>query len=247
VGAIELMHRIGQADFKRSRELLEHLVARHPRSAAPLAQLAKWHVLELAQGWASDRQQTGMAARSHACRALDLDPDSALALSMESAAIGHMGGDLDEAHALATAAVEADAQEPHAWLTLGAVCSWRGEPEPAEELPLRAVALSPVDPARFLFDVFVAAGKLAVGKPGDAVVAAGAAVRQNAMHAPAHRLLVIGLVMEGRLEEARLAGRRLLGVQPGFRVSEYERRYAGRDRPHARERAQALRAAGLPD
>lgn len=247
VGAIALMHRVARTDFLRARELLEHLAARHPRSAAPRAQLAKWHVLELAQGWATDRAIAAVAADSEARRALDLDPQSALALAMRSAVIGHRGGDLDQAQELAQAATDADAQEPHAWLTLGAVCSWKGDSLPAERLPLQAIALSPLDPARFLFDVFVAAGKLAMGKAAEAVEAATASLRGNSMHVPSHRLLIVGLVLEGRIADARLAAQRLLQLQPTFRVTDFERSYAGRDRPHALERARALRAAGLPD
>ena len=247
VASIAMLHRLAPRDFQHAHALLEHLRERHPRSAAPRAMLAKWHVLELAQGWSADRRRSGMQAQDHARRALDLDPDHALALAMQAAAIAHVGGDLAQAHELSHQSTEANPQEPHAWLTLGAVHSWLGNSAPAEELPLRAVALSPIDPARFLFDVFVAAGKLAVAKYSEAADAARASIRLNAMHTPSHRLLTIALVLGGNIEQGREAARRMLQVEPGFRVSDYASRYAGRDQPHAALRLKALLDAGVPN
>ncbi len=247
VASMAMLHRLARQDFARARELLEHLSLRHPRSAAPKAMLAKWHVLELAQGWAPDRQRSGQLASHHARRALDLDPDHALSLAMQAAAMGHVSEDLDQAREIALQATHADAQEPHAWLALGAVHSWLGDSAQAEELPQRAVLLSPIDPARYLFDVFIAAGKLAVAKYDEAAEAARASIRCNALHTPSHRLLTIALVLGGNIEQARASARTLLQLDPEFRISTYAGRYAGRGRPHAQQREEALRIAGIPD
>ncbi len=247
IGGTTLMHRHTRADFERSRLLLEHLAIREPMAAAAHAQLAKWTVLTLAQGWAADPAAAGAQARSHALRALDLEPDHALALAMLGAALAHTGHDLLAARKHAMAATEADPNEPHAWLTLGAVHGWLGEPLLARELPDRALALSPLDPARFLFELFRASGLVVAQRFDEAVPVAGDAVRLNALHAPSHRVLTIALALAGKIAEARAAAARLLAVQPGFRVSEHARRYAGRGQPHAEQRLQALRAAGLPE
>jgi adenylate cyclase len=246
VGGVLMLHRLTRSEFQRARLLLEHLGERHPRSAAAPAMLAKWHIMQMVQGWADDVNAAGQRARFHAQRALELDPDNALALAMEAAVIGHLGGDLQEAMRCGQRAAKANPQEPHAWLTLGSVHSYLGHAEPAELHSQRAGALSPIDPARFLFDVFVAAGKLAAGKYAEAASAARSSVRLNAMHPPAHRVLAIALALGGEVEEARAAGRALLHVSPSFRVSEYARRYPGRAQAHAAQHMQALITAGLP-
>jgi adenylate cyclase len=43
LGAIALMHRLSRKDFVRSRLMLEHLIARHPRYAVPRAWLSRWY------------------------------------------------------------------------------------------------------------------------------------------------------------------------------------------------------------
>ena len=59
----KLLHRLGRNDFARSREMLIQVQDRVPRAAAPLAMLAKWHVLRMMQGWTADRAAEGEAAR----------------------------------------------------------------------------------------------------------------------------------------------------------------------------------------
>lgn len=247
VGGVELMHRMSRADMSRARELLDHLRYRHPRSPAPHAMLAKSYVLEIAQGTATDLEEIGRMAIDASHRALDIDSNHALALSMQAAAVAHVRGDLALARSLCERATQADPQEPHAWLTLGAVHSWQGDAELAEPYVLQAVSLSPLDPARFLFDVFLAAGRIASGKYTQGAEAARESIRRNALHVASHRLLTIALALDGRLEEARLAAKALLRLAPDFRVSEYARRFAGRSAPSADLRLAALRQAGLPN
>lgn len=246
VASVFMLHRLASGDFSRAKALLEHLCERYPRSAAPLAMLAKWHVLRIAQGWAQDALSAGREAQFCARRALALQPDHALALSLDAMMMAQLDGELEQARTSCEAAIEADPQEPHAWLTLGGIHTYLGNPVPAESLPLRAIELSPMDPARFLFDLFLAAGKRTAGKFDAAAQAAKASIRLNAMHPSSYRLLTISLSLDGKMDEARKAGHELLRVDPAFRVGAFGRRYAGRDGPHAAQDLQALLDAGVP-
>ena len=246
VAGVFMLHRLGMDDFTRARTLLEHLCQRHPRSAAPFAMLAKWHGLRLAQGWAHDGLSTGREAQYCARRALMLEPNHALALSMDALMAAQLDGDLERAKQSCEAAVDANPQEPNAWMNLGGIHSYLGNPEQAESFSLRAVELSPMDPARFLFEVFVSAGKLTAGKFDEAAQAARSSIRLNAMHPASHRLLTISLSMAGKMSDARKAAEDMLRIDPTFHVDSYARRYAGRDKPHAAQRMKALLDAGLP-
>jgi adenylate cyclase len=244
--SVFMLNRLALEDFARARTLLEHLSQRYPRSPAPFAMLAKWHGLRIAQGWADDVVAAGREAQYCARRALLLEPDNALALAMDALMMAQLDGDLEQARKSCEAAVQSNPQEPHAWMNLGGIHSYLGNSEHAESFALRAIQLSPMDPARFLFDVFVAAGKLSAGKFDEAEQAARSSIRLNAMHPASHRLLTISLAMAGKIEAARKAGQDLLRIEPQFAVNDYARRYAGRDRPHAAQRMQALLDAGLP-
>lgn len=247
LAGVYLLHRLTRGDFERAHEVFGHLAERHPRSAAPHAMLAKWYVLRSVQGWADDRRQAGLLAQASARRAVDLDPDHALALSMDAIVVAQIDGDLQRARQLGEAAVSADPQESHAWVNLGGIHSYLGHAEEAQSMPQRAIELSPMDPARFAFDAFLAEGRLTARRFEAAADAARHSIRLNAMHPTSHRILTIALALAGRIPEARIAAGDLLRLNPGFSVGAYERGYAGRELPHVAERLDALRAAGVPD
>jgi tetratricopeptide (TPR) repeat protein len=231
----------------RARELLEALAERHPRAAAPHAMLSKWHMFHAVQGWSGDRRSAARSAQASARRAVDLDPDHALALSMDAIVVAQVEGDLKRAQQLAEAAVSADPQESHAWLNLGGIHSYLGHSAEAESMPQKAIELSPMDPARFAFDAFLAEGRLTARRFDASASAARESIRHNASHATSHRILTIALSSAGRMPEARSAARDLMRLDPTFRVGAYQQTYPGRDLPHFSERLEALRAAGVPD
>lgn len=246
VASVSMLHRLSAADFRLARDLLEHLVERHPRSAAPLAMLAKWHFFRMVQGWTSSVELEAAKARGFAQQALSLDSGHAFALAIDALVMAHSHADLDAAQRRCSEAIAADPQEPFAWLVMAGLHSYSLDAR-AETMALRAVELSPLDPAKFMFDVFVGAGKLACGKFDEAIAWARSSLRLNAMHLSSHRLLVIALSLNGMQVQARDAGLSLMTAHPDFRVNDYARRYPGRDMPHASAYMNALRASGIPN
>ena len=165
---------------------------------------------------------------------------------MEGIVLANFSQDLQAARDRCLAATQANPQEPYGWLHLGAVTSYIGDTQWVEEQILRAMALSPLDPARFGFESFLCYGKLASGKFAEAAQVARSSIRLNACHAPAHRHLSIALAMDGKLTEAREAAKGLMRVDPSFRIGSYAQRYPGRGSPQALQYLDALRFAGLP-
>lgn len=241
-----LLHRLGRTDFERSRELLRHLSEQEPRSPAPHAMLAKWHLLRLAQSWSTHTADEASHARHHVQRALDREPGHAFALSLQAQLTALFDHDLDHAQRIVESAIEADPQEPNAWLIAAGIQSYIGDGAKAQSLAQKAINLSPLDPARFLFDVFLASAHLTAGRWADAVTSARDSVRANAMHPASQRVLTAALVLAGRVDEARQAGEQLLRLVPTFSVKKYIDGYPGRGRPHAAVLAEALTAANLP-
>jgi hypothetical protein len=82
LGGIGLMHRTDRRDFDKSRHAFEHLIERYPRYATPYAYLAEWHVFRVAQGWFDSLEHEAAAALDRVNRALDLDAEDSLALTV---------------------------------------------------------------------------------------------------------------------------------------------------------------------
>ena len=246
VSGIALLHRLSRADFLYAGELLEYLSYRHPRSAAPQAMLAKWHMLQAVQGWSPDPAVAGAKAIQSAQRALELEPDNAMALAMRGILSAHFEHDLQSARHYSLAAIHANPQEPHGWLHLAAADIYLEETELVGEHAARPLHLSPLDPARFGFEVFLCASHLVRGKFQEAIASARSSIRLNALHPASHRLLTISQVISGDLSGARESAKGLMRADPSFSVSKYARHYPGRAASHAAVYLDALRQAGAP-
>lgn len=246
VGGIGLMHRSSLADFQRSREILSVLIERHGRVATLRAWLAKWHVLNIVRGLSTDPQREVKIALSQTQRALDLDPENALTLSVEGHIYTQLLGEFGLAEQRLDAAVKANPNESLAWLFKSVLSTmWGSAPESVSEA-LYAEALSPLDPIKYYYDLITASALLANHEHQGAIDYARRSIRANAHHAPAYRVLLTAQVELGHAEEGQKTLARLLQEQPGLTIQRYMAMGSGQSVTRQRCIA-ALRALGVPD
>lgn len=246
LGSIQLMHRSTGRDFERVRDILEHLIARHPRLAVPRAWLAKWYVLRVTRGIVRDNGAEAAIAMEHTRRAIDADPVCSMALAMQGFVQCHMLRDLDGAMKTLDAALAVNPNDSLAWLFKGVVLSLWGQGELALEAVTEAKALSPLDPLGHYYDALAAPAALAAGRYEMAVELAQRSLRVNRSHSPTLRALVIALSQLDRLTEAGAAVQTLLALEPGLTVQSYLERSPAGANDTRRRYAEALRRAGVP-
>jgi adenylate cyclase len=246
LGAEGLMNNLQRSDFERAAQVLEHLIERHPRQAAPYALKARWHVFKTVQGWSEDTKAESRAAQVLAHRAMDIDPRQSLALTVDGLTRMHWDDDADAARERYLAAIAADPVQALAWTYLVAVHSLTGEHEQARAAAAQALSVSPLDPSRYLFESFAAMAALGGGHFDDAVLHAQSSVRHHALHAPSHRLLVAALWLAGRHDDARSAVPRYLATQPQARALVRRKTPPGRQPVWWEVFGKALLAAGVP-
>lgn len=246
LAGISLMFRLSPRDFELARQALLTVSNRAPRHATPLAWLARWHLFRVVQGWSDDRDADGRAALGCAQRALELDPDSALAMTMlGNVATTHLK-DLDHAHDAYEQALLLNPSESMAWLQKGNAHSFRGEGELALAHAQKAASLSPLDPARHYYLSILASAQLTAQDFAGATASARQSLRLNHEHVSTHRVLAIALAMSGRVDEARASVRQVLRLEPQLTVADYVARSPGAQSGLAQTFGEALRAAGLP-
>lgn len=246
LAGINLLFRLSPSDFELARNALQTVHERAPRHAEPLAWLARWHLFRVVQGWSQDRDADGRQALDLARRALDLDPDSSLALTMLGNVHTNFLRDLDRADALYEQALAANPNESMAWLQKGNARSFRGDGVSALEHVDRAVALSPLDPARHYYLSIQASAALSARAYDRAIHAARQSLRLNRDHVSTHRVLGIALAMTDRLDEARASVREVLRLEPQLTVARFVARSPGAQSGLAQIFGQALGRAGLP-
>lgn len=246
LGAAGLMNSLHEADFQRAHQVLEHLVERHPRQAAPYAMLARWHVFKSVQGWTADAASEAREALAQADRALQIDPDQPMALASAGLVRMNYHQDTTGARRLYESALAADPLEGHAWAWKTAVHSFTGEHDEACASAGQALATSPLDPNRFLFEAWAAMAEMGAAHFEAARVHAEHSVRLHALHTPSLRLLVAAQWLSGQQAAARATAQRYLQQVPQARVGPQRDIYSG-DQPVWKGLFnEALRQAGIP-
>ena len=127
LGGIKLMHRSSKDEFLQTRKILEELINRHSRIAAPRAWLAMWYILRVTRGWSEDRKREAAEALSASHAALDRDPSDALALATEGFVYCHLLNDLDTARKRCDQAVDANPSHALGWLYRGTIDAFKGD------------------------------------------------------------------------------------------------------------------------
>ena len=138
MSAINLIHRTSMSSFDRARAMLDELTARAP-SHLPRAWLARWHVMRLNQGWASD-------PAAEALSALDLQertrcgPPLRLCFGDRWFRASAFSPRFDIASDRFELALEVNPSRSWAWLWKGTMHAFRGEGErPAQRNGAAAV------------------------------------------------------------------------------------------------------------
>lgn len=242
-GAINMMHRASGSELLRSEALLQTVVERHRRVAAPRAWMAKWHLLTMVQGAVADPQQAVVRAIESANRALDMDDHSALALAVKGHALCHQGLDIDDALQCLDAATRADPSEASAWLYRSIWHHMWGQPAAALADARTALGLSPLDPQRAQFDMVLGIAHLAGGNLPGAIEAFHQSVARNRCHLPALRGLMTAQFEAGLHEEALASLQQVTALAPHLTVNRFLS--TGAHSPIRQRVANALLALGV--
>jgi adenylate cyclase len=246
LGAVSLMHRNRHSDFERARQCLEHLVERARRHPTPYAWLAQWHVLKVQQGWSADPGREGAMALEQTKRALDNDPDCALAVAAEGFVYTNLLRDLDAGLKRYELALSLNPNDSLANLLKGTLHAFRGEGQAAVQSTERALTLSPLDPIRYFYDSLAASAAVAAGNYERAIELARRSLRANRTHTSTYRALAIAQSLADRMDEARLTVQELLKLEPDYTVTQFVRRSPSTAYPIGQVYADALGRAGLP-
>jgi adenylate cyclase len=246
LGSIKLMHRSSKEEFLQTRKILDELINRHGRIAAPRAWLGNWYILQVTRGWSEDRKREAVEALGATHAALDRDPSDALALATEGFVYCHLLKDLETARKRCNEAVNANPSHALGWLYLGTVNAFMGEGKEAVDATRRAMELSPLDPQRYYFESLGATAELAAQQYENAERLARSSLVLHRMHSSTWRALTISLVAQDRMDEAREALGKLRQLEPQLTVERYLARIPNAALEIGRRWACCLAMAGLP-
>ena len=179
-----MMHGASVKDFDLAGHALNVLMERHPREALPRAWYACWHSIQIAKGLSGNPQQDGMRADEQARRAMDIDPENSLAISISGLICTNFRKKFDEAERLFDEALDINPSDAHALLHKGALHLFTDRGQSAYALCKKARAISPCDPHLYYFDAITASAAFSAQDYENALLHANDGIRRNRFYTP---------------------------------------------------------------
>lgn len=246
MGAVAMMYHSSPSDFDKPKQMLEHLIERAKRHPVPYAWLANWYVLRVNRGWSQDAIVDTQCALDHAKRALELEPNNSLALTIDGFVHTNLKKDTSIGQQRYQDALVANPNDSLAWLLKGTMHAFRGEGQDAVAGTKHALMLSPLDPLRYFYESLAATAALANKDYESALALAKKSLKSNRLHTSTWRALTVAHIGLGQIEEAKEAGRRLLDLDPSFSVTRFINQSPSAHYSIGSEWSKALALAGLP-
>jgi adenylate cyclase len=244
--ALDFLYRMDDVSFARARGLLQQAITHDPGYAPAYSYTAYWYILRVGEIGSTDPVADAEAGAQHAAAAIERDPNDALALAI----YGHVQSFLlkryDRAVSYLDRALEAGPSSAMAWSMSSATCGFIGDGPTAVKRAEQGVRLSPLDAVTFWHEGLLAQAHYVNGDYEQAVNWAYSAIGRNGSIRFIYRTLITTLVALGRSQEASAAARRLMQLQPEFRISVYAKNCAFQGAV-LKDWLARLRSAGLPD
>jgi TolB-like protein/Tfp pilus assembly protein PilF len=243
--ALPHTHSAMPADAAIAIGYLEEALELDPNYAAAHAALASSREVRFRSAGFDEAERT--EGVRHARLALALGTDDASALALAALTVLHLARDFEAASGGIARALSLNASSATALYWGAHIHALSGDPALAEDYANRALRLSPFDPLSHEGYLALGAVRLCLRRYDDAAAYFAKAVQANPRFSVLYALQASALAMAGRIEEAKVVARRLLELEPGFRVRPFLE-FAGFVKPETREAfAVGFRQAGLPE
>jgi adenylate cyclase len=222
--ALDQMYRLDPDTYDKTRGLLTQAVAVDPAWAAPRSHAANWHMFRIGQGWTRDGTSDLQEAARHAAAALERDSADAVALSIHGQMLSFVHKSYDQALEHLDRAIEVRPSCDMAWTLGAATLGWTGDGVRAVQRAERALQIAPTGPFAFFTMHMLSQGHYVAGNYPEAIAWARKAAAQNNQLTSNLRTLAAALVANGDLLAGREVAKRVLDIEPGFRLGTFAAR-----------------------
>ncbi|MGE0766002.1 MAG: hypothetical protein AB7L90_06025 [Hyphomicrobiaceae bacterium] len=210
------MCQLDRRNFSMAKKLLLSALDKDPSYATAYAWLARHYSISIGQGWSRDRLADAREAKRLADRAIELDPDNAIALATAGHLSSYLQRDYARGEQLLRRAIHSSPNEPLGYLFLSATLAYTGRGREGRENIEYALTLSPVDSQSYFFFNFAAVCCYVEADYRQAVIYARRSEAMNPNYSTTLKALAACLVAAGEVAEAREAASRLQQIEPSY-------------------------------
>ena len=244
--ALDALYKVKYDSLLRARQLLIQAMALDPDYAPAYTYAAYCSIFLVGEGWSQDIQKDAREAADYAAKAVERDPNDAVALAIGGHVRSFLLHDYEAAMRFLDRAIEAGPSCALAWTMSSATCGYLGQGPLAVERAERGLRLSPLDARAFWPEAILGQAHYINGNYERAVEWTRKAFGHCETAIFNLRTLTASLVAAGQLDEARKIAQRLLLVMPDFHLIGYMGNCPFREDILA-VWINRLREAGLPD
>jgi adenylate cyclase len=246
--ALHIINSLERNTFLQARNYLQKAMEEDPEFAMPAAWAARWYSLCVGQGWSTDPAGDRAKALEFASRAIELDPQNALALATYGHLQSFLFHDYDSALVYFDRALAACPNHTLAWFLSSPTLSYIGRGEQAIKHADQALRLSPLDRNLYTYYSSLNLAHYALGSYEEAVKWGKLSASENPLYTANLRYLAAALAALDRLDEARDVAATIQQREPQFRLGTFERTLQPFRDPEVSSRyMQHLRKSGLPE
>jgi adenylate cyclase len=246
--ALAVINSLNVDTFTKAREFLEKALVEDPDFAQAAAWAARWHSLNVGQGWSDDLAADATRAAELAKRAIELDSHNAIGLATYGHLRSFLFHDYDTALVYFERALVACPNSSLALILSAGTLSYVGRTTEAVRSAEHALRLSPFDQSLFYYYTFLGLAHYADQSYEQAVKWTRMSASENPRYTANLRFLIAALVALDRLDEARTAAACLLRHEPKFTLTRYERTVQPFREPELKAQLlERLARAGLPE
>ncbi|WOH51162.1 adenylate/guanylate cyclase domain-containing protein [Bradyrhizobium sp. sBnM-33] len=240
-------HKAGREDISEALRLFHKAIELDENFSSSYGMASWCYARRKMNGWTEEgSSETGEAERV-AERAVQCGDDDAVALAASGLAIGFIFSDFERAASLIDRAQVLNPNLAMAWHLSGWIRSFLGQQDLAVKHLERAIRLSPVDPQRSGMMAAIASAHFAAGRFSEASSVARTAMLEQPKNFIACLVAAAASAMDGNMEAARGAMRRVLDLDPGLRLHSIGYRLPHKQPEILAQWEDALRKAGLPE
>ncbi len=245
--AVSKLYQFTKSSFAESEILLDRAVQLDPNYAQAHAYIA-WRLnFWIGEGHSLDVDRDRQLASAAARKAISLDPEDALTLSIAGHIVSFIECKPLEGIELMEQALALDENSPLAWALSGLAHAYCGDGNTARQHLQNVWQLTPYDPLNFFFWIAAGIAEFVAERYDEAIAWLRKSARANPRFVASLRMLAASYALSGNLEDARQVTDELMAVEPNFRVSTFVAWYPFQRSEDLKRLEEGLRKAGLPN
>jgi tetratricopeptide (TPR) repeat protein len=244
--AMPLMFSMEREKYEQAGRLIKLALDTDSDNSMAAAWAAHWHLFYGGQRWTRDIAQTNATTKTHARKAIELDPENAEALGIYAHICSMVDRDFDSARRYFDRSLRLNPNLAIVWAFSALTYCYAGEPEAALQPLERYRELAPFDAHFSPYENAFAIAYVFKGDYERATLAGRRLVNTSPDYVAAYKPLIAALGHLGRRDEARPYIAKLLSLEPSFTVERFGQVYPFKKASDRKRYMQGLRLAGVP-